>query len=77
MTEITPLAESQITRSPHDLIEIVLVEPDGLPAKVKIVWPEHPSLIDPGDFPDCAAAVATLFAHGHIVLAAIRTERKL
>jgi hypothetical protein len=36
-----------------------------------------PSLIEPKDFPDTAAAVAQLFARAHIVLAAIRAERKL
>jgi hypothetical protein len=33
----TPLAETQIGHSSHDVIEIVLVEPDGLPAKVRVV----------------------------------------
>lgn len=68
----TPLAETQLGHSSHDVIEIVLVEPDHLPAKVKIVWPEHPSLIDPKAFPDIAGQVATLFARAHVVLASLK-----
>ncbi len=60
---ITPLASSQIN---HDTISIELVEPDSLPAKVRIVWPTAPSIIDPKRFPDTAAAVAQLFARAHI-----------
>jgi hypothetical protein len=73
----TPLAETQIGHSSHDVIEIVLVEPDGLPAKVRVVWPEHPSLIDPKDFPDTAATVAQLFARAHVVLASLKAGREL
>jgi hypothetical protein len=51
-----------------------LIEPDQLPAKVKVTWPPQPSLIDPNDFPDVAAAVAQLFARAHIVLAAIKAH---
>ena len=74
MSNITPLAEAQLGRSGHDVVNIELVEPDGLPPKVKIIWPEHPSLIDPKDFPDTAAAVAQLFARAHIVLAALKAH---
>ena len=70
----TPLAEQQISRSSHDVISIELVEPNGMPAKVKITWPEHSSLIDPKNFPDTAATVAQLFARAHIVLAAIKAH---
>jgi len=44
---------------------------------VRIVWPDAPTVVDPMRFPDVAAAVAQLFARAHIVLAAIRAERKL
>jgi hypothetical protein len=71
---ITPLASSQIN---HDTISIELLEPDSMPPMVRIVWPLQASLIDPRAFPDCAAQVAQLFARAHIVLAAIRAERRL
>ena len=71
---ITPLASSQIN---HDTISIELLEPNAMPPMVRIVWPLQASLIDPKAFPDAAAAVAQLFARAHIVLAAIRAERRL
>jgi hypothetical protein len=54
-----------------------LVEPESLPAMVRIVWPPEPTVVDPKRFPDVAAAIANLFARAHIVLAAIRAERRL
>jgi hypothetical protein len=71
---ITPLASSQIN---HDTISIELLEPADLPPMVRIVWPLQASLIDPKAFPDAAAAIAQLFARAHIVLAAIRADRRL
>jgi hypothetical protein len=65
----TPLASSQIN---NDRLAVELVEPDGRPPMVKVTWPAHPSLIDPKAFPDAAAAVASLFARAHIVLASLK-----
>ena len=70
---ITPLASAQIN---HDHLKIELIEPDGLPPMVKIVWPEAPSVIKPERFPEVASAVATLFARAHIVLAALKAHGK-
>jgi hypothetical protein len=61
----------------HDQLKVELVEPDTMPAMVRIVWPDAPTVVDPKRFPDVAAAIAQLFARAHIVLAAIRAERKL
>jgi hypothetical protein len=71
---ITPLASSQIN---HDQLKVELVEPDAMPAMVRIVWPTQPTIVDPKRFPDVAATIATLFARAHVVLAAIRAERRL
>jgi hypothetical protein len=71
---ITPLASSQIN---HDHLKVELVEPDTMPAVVRIAWPMQPTGVDPNRFPDVAAAIAQLFARAHIVLAAIRAERRL
>jgi hypothetical protein len=71
---ITPLASSQIN---HDQLKIELVEPDAMPAMVRIVWPDAPTIVDPKRFPETAATIAQLFARAHIVLAAIRAERRL
>jgi hypothetical protein len=71
---ITPLTSGQIN---HDHLIVELVEPDNMPAVVRIIWPAAPTIVDPKRFPDTAAAIAQLFARAHIVLAAIRAERRL
>jgi hypothetical protein len=67
----TPLAAAQIN---HDQLAVELVEPDGMPAKVRIVWPAAPTIVDPRRFPDTAATIAQLFARAHIVLAALKAH---
>ena len=68
---ITPLASSQIN---HDHLKVELVDPDSMPAMVRIVWPPQPTVVDPKRFPDTAAAVAQLFARAHIVLAGLKAH---
>jgi hypothetical protein len=53
---------------------IELVEPDGMPAVVRIVWPAAPTMVDPKRFPDAAATIAQLFARAHIVLASLKAH---
>ena len=67
----TLLASGQID---HDQLTVELVEPDGMPAMVRIIWPPKPTMIDPRRFPDTAAAIAQLFARAHIVLAALKAH---
>jgi hypothetical protein len=71
---ITPLASSQIN---HDHLKVELVEPDTMPAMVRIVWPEKPTVVDPKRFPDVAAALVKMFSEAHVALAAIRARRSL
>ena len=68
----TPLASNQIN---HDQLKVELVEPETMPAVVRIVWPPQPTVADPKRFPDVAAAVAQLFARSHIVLAALKASK--
>jgi hypothetical protein len=75
MSKVTELASSQITAV--DAITIELIEADETPAVVIIRWPAKPTVLHPKRFPDVAAAIAQLFARAHIVLAAIRAERRL
>jgi hypothetical protein len=70
---ITPLASAQIN---HDQLTVELIEPDGLPAKVKVTWPPQPTIIDPTRFPDVAATIARLFAEAHTVLASVKAARR-
>jgi hypothetical protein len=71
---ITPLASAQVG---HDTISIELVEPDGLPAVVKISWPEQASIIDPRIFGDTAGGLVKLFSSAHIELARLRVWKRL
>ena len=70
----TPLATSDAAGV---RIRIELVEPVGKPARVRIVWPERPTLADPKHFPDIAAEAARLFARAHVVLASLRAGNGL
>jgi hypothetical protein len=45
-----------------------------MPAMVRIVWPNAPTIVDPRRFPNIAATVAQLLALAHIVLAALKTH---
>ena len=74
---ITMLGESQITGSSHDVISVQLVAPAApdLPAFVQVSWPLQPSVIDPKDFGDSAAAVVKLFSAAHVELARIKARR--
>jgi hypothetical protein len=70
---ITPLASAEVN---HDQLKVELVEPDSMPAVVRITWPAAPTIVDPKRFPDVAAAVAQLFARAHIVLAALKAGKQ-
>jgi hypothetical protein len=75
MSQITQLGTAQLTAV--DVLNIELVETDEHPTVVIVRWPDKPSVIHPRRFPDAAATIAQLFARAHVVLAAIKTERKL
>jgi hypothetical protein len=49
MSTVTPLASAQIN---YDHLQIELIEPDGMPAMVRIAWPNAPTIVDPKRFPD-------------------------
>ena len=67
----TPLAAGPVN---NGQLKVELVEPDGMPAMVRIVWPPQPTMIDHRRFPDVAAAIAQLLARAHIVLAALKAH---
>jgi hypothetical protein len=56
---------------------IELVEPDDMPAFVKVAWPLKTTVIDPGRFRDTAAAVVKLFSEAHVTLTRINARRHL
>jgi hypothetical protein len=71
---ITPLASAEVN---HDQLKVELIEPDSMPAAVRITWPAQPTVIKPERFPDVAAALTNLFARAHVVLAALRAGKHL
>jgi hypothetical protein len=73
-SSITPLASAQLTAV--DVLTIEVVETSEHPTMVIIRWPDKPSVIDPRRFADAPATIAQLFARAHVVLAAIRADRK-
>jgi hypothetical protein len=78
MSKVTPLAEAQITQSPHNAIAVELVKfDDDMPATVKITWPQQPTVIDPDRFRDTAAALVKLFSEAHVTLARAKVGRLL
>jgi hypothetical protein len=77
MSKSTSLAEGQITPSPHDVVTVVLVQPDDMPAVIRISWPLHPTVCDPRRFPQLAGDVAHMFAEASTTLAGIKGRRRL
>jgi len=53
---------------------VQLIQPDDMPAMVRVVWPAKPTVCDNEAFPRHAATIAQLFARAHIVLAALKAH---
>jgi hypothetical protein len=61
----------------HDRLAIELIQPDSMPAAIRIVWPAKTSIIPPTRFPAAAAEAARLFAEAATALAHIKAWRRL
>jgi len=72
MPKIATLAEGQVTSSPHEMIIVELVQPDDMPAVVKITWPPYPTVAHPRKFPATASAAMRILANAVTRLAGIR-----
>ncbi len=72
------LASGQLTRSGDQLI-IELVQPDSMPAAVRVVWPVKPSVTAPTPkaLAALAAAMVRCLAEAQTELAAIKAGRRL
>jgi hypothetical protein len=75
MPKSAMLGEAQLTQSAQNIVSIELVEPDDLPAFVRLTWPLQPTVIDPPHFRDSAAALVKLFSDAHVTLTHIRARR--
>jgi hypothetical protein len=56
MSQITELASGRLNRS-GDTLTFELVQPDSMPAAVRVVWPAKPSVTQPT--PKALAALAS------------------
>jgi hypothetical protein len=69
---ITPLASGPVN---HDQLSVELVEPDGMPAMVRIIWPPKPTITDPKRLNITINAAMTILARASARHAAIRAKR--
>jgi hypothetical protein len=67
------LAEGDITRTDHLVIE--LVDTGDTPQVILVKWPDHPTVIQPRRYADCASAAMRILAKANIELARIRGRR--
>jgi hypothetical protein len=56
MSKVTHLASGALTRS-GDMLTVELIQPDSMPAAVRVVWPAKPSVTAPT--PKALAALAS------------------
>jgi hypothetical protein len=70
---ITPLASGQVN---HDHLSVELVEPDNMPAAVRIVWPTAPTITTPARYNEVASTAMRLLAEASTTLARIKASRR-
>jgi hypothetical protein len=70
VTQSSPivLASGQISRS-GDPITVELIQPDSLPAAVRIVWPTAPTITTPARYNEVASTAMRLLAEASTMLA--------
>ena len=75
MTQSTILSSGLINSG--NTLTIELVQPDGMPAVVRIVWPTSATITRPEHYLGVASAVMRLLAEGSTTLTRIRASRRL
>jgi hypothetical protein len=73
MSKLTILSEAQLGASGAESIQVVFVEPEGIPSSVVILWPRQRSTVDPKDFPQVAVVLTRVFASAATTLAGIKS----
>jgi hypothetical protein len=76
MSQVTHLASGPITRS-GDTITVELIQPDAMPAVVRIVWPTAPTITTPARYNEVASTAMRLLAEASTALARIRASKRL
>jgi hypothetical protein len=71
----TTLAQGPINGA--DTITIELIQPDSMPAVVRIVWPAAPTITTPTRYNEVASAAMRLLAEASTTLAGIKARKRL
>jgi hypothetical protein len=74
-TSSTTLAEGPVNGA--DTITIELIQPDSMPAVVRIVWPTAPTITTPARYNEVASTAMRLLAEASTTLARIRASKRL
>ena len=75
VTQSTILASGAINGA--DTLTIDAIQPDGMPAVIRIVWPGAATIITPAHYLEVASAAMRLLAEASTTLARIRASRRL
>ena len=59
------------------MITVELIQPDSMPAVVRIVWPTAPTITTPARYLEVASTAMRLLAEASTTLARIRASRRL
>jgi hypothetical protein len=74
MTQSTILSGGPIKGA--DAITIELIQPDSMPAVVRIVWPTAATITTPARYLEVAAAAIKVLAEASTTLARIKASRR-
>jgi hypothetical protein len=77
MSKTTTLGEAQLTQSPNETITVELIQPDDMPAMVRIVWPTAPTITTPNRYNEVASTAMRLVAEASTPLARIKASKRL
>jgi hypothetical protein len=75
VTDVTQLAHGQIAAA--DELSVQLIQPDSMPAVVRIVWPTAPTITTPARYNEVASAAIRLLAEASTTLARIKASKRL
>jgi hypothetical protein len=67
-------------RSHHrsgDMLSIELIQPDSMPAAVRVVWPSAPTITTPARYNEVASTAVRLLAEASTMLARIKASKRL
>ena len=75
MSDITDLSRGNITAAEE--LSVQLIQPDSMPAVVRIVWPNAPTITTPARYLEVASAAMRLLAEASTTLTRIKASKRL